>query len=77
MIKLVVCAALTAAAIAVAAPAAADPCQGVMRQSGCNPAPWNGQQQDTWNIPGTYGGWTNTPVACNPQTAKCVMWAQP
>ena len=75
--KLILCAALAATLTALAPPAGASPCQGVINQSGCNPAPWNGQLMDTWNIPNTYGGWTNTPVACDPQTAKCVMWAQP
>lgn len=75
--KLALCAALTALTIAATPTAGADPCQGVMNQSGCRPAPWNGQQMDTWNIPGTYGGWTNTPVMCDPQTAKCAMWGQP
>lgn len=72
---------LIAAAIAAAAittpHAHATPCQGVYNQSGCQPAPWNGQLMDTWNIPGSYGGWVNTPIRCNPQTAKCEMWAQP
>ena len=27
-------------------------CVGVMNQSGCNPAPWNGQLMETWNTPG-------------------------
>lgn len=63
--------------IALASPAMAEPCTGVYNQGSCRPAPWNGQQMDTWNIPGTYGGWTNNPVACNPLTTKCVMWGQP
>lgn len=75
--KLIICAALTAATIGLAAPAGAAPCTGVLNQSGCQPAPWNGQLQDTWNVAGTYGGWVNTPVACDPRTAKCGMWAQP
>ena len=57
--------------------AGADPCTGVMNQGGCKPAPWNGQLQDTWNVPGYYGGWTNGPVQCDPFTTKCVGWAQP
>lgn len=61
-----------------AGPASADgPCTGVLNQSGCQPAPWNGQLMDTWNIPGTYGGWTNTPVMCDPATTRCRIWAQP
>lgn len=70
-------AALTAALTLSAPTAGATPCQGVLNQSGCQPAPWNGQQMDTWNVPNSYGGWVNTPVACDPQTARCVMWGQP
>lgn len=75
--RVIICAALAASTIALAAPVGATPCQGVLNQSGCQPAPWNGQQMDTWNVPGTYGGWVNTPVMCDPQTARCAMWAQP
>lgn len=68
-----------AAAIAVltAPPASADNCVGVLNQGGCQPAPWNGQLMDTWNIPGYYGGWTNGPVMCDPFTTKCRGWVQP
>jgi len=52
-------------------------CTGVMNQSGCDPAPWNGQLMETWNTPGYYGGWTNGPVACDPFTRQCRGWAQP
>jgi len=52
-------------------------CVGVMNQSGCDPAPWNGQLMETWNTPGYYGGWTNGPVACDPFTRQCRGWAQP
>lgn len=75
--KLAVCAAVAVTHIALAAPVGASPCTGVLNQSGCQPAPWNGQQMDTWNIPNSYGGWVNTPIMCDPQTAKCGMWAQP
>ncbi len=77
MLKVIVIAALTAALAAGTPTAGAKPCQGVYNQSGCQPAPWPGQMQDTWNIPGSYGGWVNTPIACNPRTTKCEMWAQP
>ncbi len=74
--------ALMAAAVTtlVAAPVAvADRtvCVGVLNQSGCKPAPWNGQLMETWNTPGYYGGWTNGPVACDPFTRQCRGWAQP
>lgn len=75
--KLILAAAALAAPLILAPPVGATPCQGVLNQSGCQPAPWNGQQMDTWNIPGTYGGWTNGPVMCDPITTKCRMWAQP
>lgn len=52
-------------------------CVGVLNQSGCRPAPWNGQLMETWNTPGYYGGWTNGPVACDPFTRQCRGWAQP
>ena len=48
-----------------------------MNQSGCKPAPWNGQLMETWNTPGYYGGWTNGPVACDPLTRQCRGWARP
>jgi hypothetical protein len=50
---------------------------GVLNQSGCQPAPWNGQLMETWNTPGYYGGWTNTPVMCDPFSRQCRGWAQP
>ncbi len=67
-----------AAALPGAPPAVASPvCVGVLNQSGCQPAPWNGQLMETWNTPGYYGGWTNTPVMCDPFTRQCRGWAQP
>lgn len=65
-------------ALGLAPVAAADPpCVGVMNQSGCKPAPWNGQLMPTWNTPGYYGGWTSGPVACDPIAMQCRGWAQP
>jgi hypothetical protein len=52
-------------------------CVGVLNQSGCKPAPWNGQLMETWNTPGYYGGWTNGPVTCDPFTRQCRGWVQP
>lgn len=57
--------------------ACAEPCTGVMNQGGCKPAPWNGQLQDSWNLPGYYGGWNNGPIQCDPLTTRCKGWAQP
>ena len=70
--------AATVAGIVSAPPAGASPvCVGVLNQSGCQPAPWNGQLMETWNTPGYYGGWTNGPVMCDPFTRQCRGWAQP
>jgi hypothetical protein len=52
-------------------------CTGVMNQGNCRPAPWNGQLMRTWDTPGYYGGWTDSPVACDPFTLRCRGWAQP
>lgn len=38
---------------------------------------WPGQLMPTWDTPGTYGGWTNDPVLCDPSTLKCSMVSQP
>lgn len=68
---------LAAAPVGAATAGADNVCVGVLNQGGCKPAPWNGQQMDTWNIPGYYGGWTNGPVMCDPFTTQCRGWAQP
>ena len=69
--------AFAAVAFSVPNAVADNVCVGVMNQSGCNPAPWNGQLMETWNTPGYYGGWTNGPVACDPFTLQCRGWVQP
>ena len=66
------------AGVSITPAAQASPvCVGVLNQSGCQPAPWNGQLMETWNTPGYYGGWTNGPVMCDPFTRQCRGWAQP
>lgn len=72
-----VAAAVAAGLLSSPASSADNTCVGVLSQGGCQPAPWNGQLMDTWNIPGYYGGWTNGPVMCDPFTTKCRGWAQP
>ena len=73
------CAVAVGATLVAPAGASADStaCVGVLNQSGCKPAPWNGQLMETWNTPGYYGGWTNGPVACDPFTRQCRGWVQP
>lgn len=68
---------LVAVSLVFAPLAWSDPCQGVLRQDGCRPRPWDGQLMPTWNTPGYYGGWTNGPVMCDPHTLQCRGWAQP
>lgn len=33
--------------------------------------PFNGQQQQEQDTPGTYGGWTTNHVLCDPYTGAC------
>lgn len=33
--------------------------------------PYHGPQMPTWNTPGTYGGWTNNPILCDPISYQC------
>ncbi len=68
---LAVVAALAAVSVAPAAGADSNVCVGALNQGGCKPGPWNGQQMQTWNTPGYYGGWTNGPVLCDPFTTQC------
>lgn len=36
------------------------------------PNPYNnGPLMPTWDTPGTYGGWTNLPVLCDPASYGC------
>jgi hypothetical protein len=32
---------------------------------------YDGPLLQTWNVPGTYGGWTTLPVRCDPLTYSC------
>lgn len=32
---------------------------------------YDGPLLPTWNVPGTYGGWTTLPVMCDPVTYSC------
>lgn len=38
---------------------------------------WPGQLMQTWDTPGTYGGWTNDPLLCDPTTQQCRIVSQP
>ncbi|PQM48066.1 hypothetical protein C1Y40_01701 [Mycobacterium talmoniae] len=33
--------------------------------------PYNGPGLNTWDVPGTYGGWTTNPLQCDPITGQC------
>jgi hypothetical protein len=58
-------AALAICGIVNAAPAVAEPrClfQGDWNCEG--PPQYNGPLQNTWDVPGTYGGWTQLPLLC-------------
>lgn len=39
--------------------------------------PYNGPLMPTWNIPGTYGGWTTLPVICDPVNYSCRQYVTP
>jgi hypothetical protein len=71
-------AALAAGTIITAAPAHAEPrClfQGDWDCSG--PPQYNGPLQNTWDVPGTYGGWTGLPEMCPPgaDLQPCTVYA--
>lgn len=69
-----IAAALIAAALAVlAAPVAhASPPPCAMFDT-CKymPNPVDGPMMPVWDTPGTYGGWTNLPVLCDPVSYQC------
>ncbi|MEZ0366126.1 hypothetical protein ACAG26_20835 [Mycobacterium sp. pUA109] len=39
--------------------------------------PYNGPLMPTWDVPGTYGGWTTNPVICNPVSYSCRQFVTP
>lgn len=44
----------------------------------CDYSPgYNGPLLNTWDVPGTYGGWTNSPVICSPLSYRCSQYAVP
>jgi hypothetical protein len=58
-------AALAAGAIVTAAPAVAEPRCLFQGDWNCyGPPQYNGPLQNTWDVPGTYGGWTQLPLLC-------------
>ncbi len=60
-----------AMSLLAAAPADADPPCARFNTCQSIPNPYNGGPlMPTWNVPGTYGGWTNLPVMCNPATYR-------
>jgi hypothetical protein len=78
MIKPVLLATLALASLGVlAAPVAhADPPCAAFDTCQYMPNPYyDGPLMPTWDTPGTYGGWTNLPVMCDPITYKCRQYA--
>lgn len=64
-----------AVSLLAAAPAHADPPCAWFNTCQYMPNPYNdGPLMPTWNVPGTYGGWTNLPVLCNPTTYRCEQY---
>ena len=58
-------AALVLGGIVTAAPAVAEPRCGFQGDWDCEgPPQYNGPLQNTWDVPGTYGGWTQPPLLC-------------
>lgn len=39
--------------------------------------PFNGPMPNTWDVPGTYGGWTTLPLICDPITGACRQYVTP
>lgn len=35
---------------------------------------YDGPLMPTWNVPGTYGGWTTLPVMCDPISYTCQQY---
>ncbi|MBS9535499.1 hypothetical protein KIH27_18090 [Mycobacterium sp. M1] len=72
----VILSAFAAAALVLGAPAAlahadAPPCAAF---DTCRYMPnpnYDGPLMPTWDVPGTYGGWTTLPVMCDPATYTC------
>lgn len=68
---------LAAAAMGVVATAPAHAGPPCARFNTCQymPNPYNdGPLMPTWGVPGSYGGWTNLPVMCNPATYRCEQY---
>jgi hypothetical protein len=70
--------AATAAAIALASPAHADPACRDSSDPACGGHSWNGPLQQTWDTPGYYGGMTGgNRLLCDPFTYECRGVATP
>lgn len=64
-----------AGGLLAAAPAHADPPRARFNTCQYMPNPYSdGPLMPTWNVPGTYGGWTNVPVMCDPTTYRCEQY---
>jgi hypothetical protein len=68
--------ALSGLAVLVAPMAYADPPCAAFGTCRYMPNPYyDGPLMPTWDTPGTYGGWTNLPVMCDPSTYECQQYA--
>ncbi|WP_372508662.1 hypothetical protein [Mycobacterium palustre] len=75
--KSITAAVLAAAALGVlsSSPAHADPPCAAFNTCQYMPNPYNpGPLMPTWDVPGTYGGWTNLPVICDPASYRCQQY---
>lgn len=73
--KSITAAVLAGAALGVVSsgPAHADPPCAAFDTCHYMPNPnYDGPLMPTWDVPGTYGGWTNLPVMCDPATVPAI-----
>lgn len=67
-----VCAVAAVAGVLAAPAAQAEPPCAAYDTCKYMPNPnYDGPLMDTWNVPGTYGGWTTNPLICDPITREC------
>ncbi|MGO9155852.1 hypothetical protein [Mycobacterium sp.] len=61
--------------VLAAAPAHAEPPCAYVNTCQYMPNRYNdGPLMPTWDVTGTYGGWTNLPVMCDPASYRCQQY---